>query len=165
MKRFIIIVFALVLLCLTACSAQKDNKNFSGPEKITIKEQTQAMTKIEMTELILEIEGREISVEWEDNESVKALKQLAKEKPVIIEMSMYSDFEQVGTIGSSLPRNDVQMTTQAGDIVLYQGNQIVIFYGSNSWSYTKLGRIKNLSQEELTKLLGNGDVGIILSII
>ena len=63
----------------------------------------------------------------------------------------------MGAIGQSITRNDKQTTTSAGDIVLYSGNQIVIFYGSNSWSYTRLGKI-NLSEKELTDLLGNGDV-------
>ena len=78
-------------------------------------------------------------------------------------MSMYGGFEQVGSIGQSIARNDVQMTTQSGDIVLYSGNQLVVFYGSNSWSYTKLGKI-NLSQKELEELLGNGDVTITLAL-
>ena len=75
-------------------------------------------------------------------------------------MSMYGGFEQVGSLGQSLPRNDVQTTTSAGDIVLYSGNQIVVFYGSNSWAYTRLGRISDKTAEELTALLGNGDVTI-----
>lgn len=70
---------------------------------------------------------------------------------------MYGGFEQVGSIGQSISRDDKQITTEFGDIVLYSGNQIVVFYGSNSWAYTKLGHI-GLSEEELTKLLGNGDV-------
>jgi hypothetical protein len=72
-------------------------------------------------------------------------------------MSMYGGFEQVGSIGQSISRDDKQITTEFGDIVLYSGNQIVVFYGSNSWAYTKLGHI-DLSEEELTQLLGNGDV-------
>ena len=75
-------------------------------------------------------------------------------------MSMYGGFEQVGPIGTSLPRNDVQMTTQQGDIVLYSGSNIVIFYGSNSWAYTKLGRIAGLSGSDISDLLGNGDITI-----
>ena len=78
-------------------------------------------------------------------------------------MSMYGGFEQVGPIGASLPRSDVQTVTEAGDIVLYAGNQIVIFYGSNSWSYTRLGRITDQTLD-LKELLGNGDVEITLSI-
>ena len=72
-------------------------------------------------------------------------------------MSMYGGFEQVGSIGQSISRDDKQITTEFGDILLYSGNQIVVFYGSNSWAYTKLGHI-DLSEEELTQLLGNGDV-------
>jgi hypothetical protein len=72
---------------------------------------------------------------------------------------MYGGFEQVGAIGQSIPQNDKQTTTSAGDIVLYSGNQLVMFYGSNSWAYTRLGHIK-LSEKELTKMLGNGDVRI-----
>ena len=77
---------------------------------------------------------------------------------------MYGGFEQVGSIGSSLPTNDKQMTTTSGDIVLYSSNQIVIFYGSNSWSYTKLGKITNKTDDELSELLGNGNVSITLSL-
>jgi hypothetical protein len=80
-------------------------------------------------------------VEWEDNESVEALKELCQEGPLTIRMSMYGGFEQVGSIGQSLPRDDSRTTTQAGDIVLYSGDQIVVFYGSNSWAYTRLGHI------------------------
>ena len=71
-------------------------------------------------------------------------------------------FEQVGPLGRSLPRNDSQTTTQPGDIVLYSGNQIVVFYGSNSWAYTRLGHVE-LSQQEMTELLGGGDVVIRIS--
>ena len=104
------------------------------------------------------INEKEISVDWEDNASVKELREISKTEPLRISMSMYGGFEQVGSIGRSIARNDSQMTTQPGDIVLYSGNQIVIFYGSNSWSYTRLGKIKGLSAEELKGLLGNGNV-------
>ena len=76
---------------------------------------------------------------------------------ILVNMSMYGGFEQVGPLGQSISRDDKQITTEFGDIVLYSGNQIVVFYGSNSWAYTKLGHI-DLSEEELTQLLGNGDV-------
>lgn len=101
-----------------------------------------------------------VEVEWEDNESVEALKELCQNGPLVIQMSMYGGFEQVGSIGQSLPRDDSQTTTQAGDIVLYSGDQLVVFYGSNSWAYTRLGRITDKSDEELAELLGNGDVTI-----
>lgn len=108
----------------------------------------------------MKIGDTSVNVEWEDNESVSALMQLASASPLTIQMSMYGGFEQVGSIGQSLPRNDSQMTTEAGDIVLYSGNQIVVFYGSNSWAYTKLGHISDKSAQEMADLLGSGDVTI-----
>ena len=116
----------------------------------------------ESSSMRLLINNSEVSVSWENNESVAALTDLVKAEPLEVNMSMYGGFEQVGSLGKSLPRNDKQTTTQAGDIVLYSGNQIVLFYGSNSWAYTRLGRITDKSASELTQLLGNGNVTICL---
>ena len=77
-------------------------------------------------------------------------------------MSMYGGFEQVGSLGSTLPRDDKKITTEAGDIVLYSGNQIVVFYGSNSWAYTKLGKITDKTASEMKELLENGDITLTL---
>ena len=104
-----------------------------------------------------------VTVAWEDNASVEALKTLAMEG-IAIEMSMYGGFEQVGSIGQSLPRDDQQTTTTSGDIVLYSGNQLVVFYGSNSWAYTRLGHITDQTPEQMKALLGSGDVTITLSV-
>ena len=106
------------------------------------------------TAMTLSIDGKDMPITWEDNASVNELKEIC---PLKVNMSMYGGFEQVGSIGQSISRDDKQITTEFGDIVLYSGNQIVVFYGSNSWAYTKLGHI-DLSEEELTQLLGNGDV-------
>lgn len=111
-------------------------------------------------ELSLTINGQNVSVQWEDNESVEALKDFVKNNPLKIQMSMYGGFEQVGSLGTNLPRNDRQTKTSAGDIVLYSGNQIVVFYGSNSWAYTRLGYVTDKNAAEMTELLGNGNVTI-----
>ena len=111
----------------------------------------------------LMIGDSEVSVQWEDNESVAALRELVADGTLTVAMSGYGGFEQVGALGASLPRNDVQITTQAGDIVLYSGNNIVIFYGSNSWAYTRLGHIE-LSSSEMPELLSHGDVTVKLSV-
>ena len=118
--------------------------------------------KIIVPELKMKIDGRELSVIWEDNESVDALMALASDSPLTVEMSMYGGFEQAGFLGTGIPGNDVQTTTQSGDVVLYSGNQIVVFYGSNSWAYTRLGRIDKMSGSELEDLLGGGAVELIL---
>ena len=120
--------------------------------------ETKAAEKMQMF-----INGQPVNVEWDNNNSVQALKQLAASNKLTIQMSMYGGFEQVGSIGTSLPREDVQTTTKAGDIVLYSGNQIVVFYGSNSWAYTRLGHITDKTADELTELLGNENVTITLS--
>ncbi len=120
------------------------------------------ITSMEKT-IYLKINDADLSVDWEDNASVEALTALVSSAPLTVRMSMYGGFEQVGALGAELPRNDSQTTTQAGDIVLYSGNQIVVFYGSNSWAYTRLGRITDRSGEELTAMLGNGDVILTLS--
>ena len=114
--------------------------------------------------LTMKIGDKNVAVDWEENESVAALRELVSEKPLTIQMSMYGGFEQVGPLGTSLPRNDVQTTTSAGDIVLYSGNQIVVFYGSNSWAYTRLGHITGKDAAEMTDLLGNGNVTITISL-
>ena len=111
-------------------------------------------------EMEIMIDGVNIPVEWENNESVNALKNLA---PLTVEMSAYGGFEQVGRIGRSLPRDDVRITTKPGDIVLYAGNQIVIFYGSNTWEYTRLGHVSGKSEAELAEILGKNGVTLTIS--
>ena len=103
--------------------------------------------------LRLYIDGQEVSVDWEASETVDALIEIVSSDPLTVQASAYGGFEQVGPLGTELPRNDVQTTTQPGDIVLYSGNQLVVFYGSNSWSYTRLGRITGRSAAELSALL------------
>lgn len=133
-------------------------------EDATSESKVSNKTEIKVEETMrLFIGDTEISVEWEDNESVSALIDLVKAEPLVIDMSMYGGFEQVGSLGASLPRNDKQTTTEAGDIVLYSGNQIIVFYGSNSWAYTRLGRITNKTAAEMADMLGNGNVKITIS--
>lgn len=124
--------------------------------------QTQSMEQTGVLQMT--IGDTPVSVDWEDNETVQALKELCSNQPLTIQMSMYGGFEQVGSIGTDLPRNDVQITTSSGDIVLYSGNQMVVFYGSNSWAYTRLGHITNQSADGMTNLLSNGDTVITISL-
>lgn len=114
-------------------------------------------------EMKMFINDTPVTVEWEDNESVAALKEAVKTNPITIQMSMYGGFEQFGSLGMSLPRNDTRITTESGDVILYSGNQMVVFYGSNTWAYTRLGHITDKTQAELTELLSNGNVTITLS--
>lgn len=112
--------------------------------------------------LKVEVNGTAFTAALEDNAAADAFVEMMREAPVVIEMSDYSGFEKVGALGTSLPASNSQTTTQAGDIVLYNGNQIVIFYGSNSWSYTRLGKIDDLTGWE--EALGSGDVTVTFSV-
>ena len=132
-----------------------------GAEQQSAEEPVEEEVKEKMLKMM--IGDTEVSVDWESNESAEALKGLCVEKPLVIQMSMYGGFEQVGSIGTRLPSDDEQTSTSAGDIVLYSSNQIVVFYGSNSWAYTRLGHITDQDAAGMTDLLGNGDVTITIS--
>lgn len=159
MRRLILVLLTLLLMILlVACGGGSgDNGSSSNSEPASSSVASNAVDKEEKDmELTLTVDGKEVPVSWEDNESVGALKEAA---PLEIKMSMYGGNEQVGPIGKELPSDDKNITTEAGDIVLYQSNQIVIFYGSNTWDYTPLGHVE-LSKDEMTELLDNGDVTI-----
>ena len=99
-----------------------------------------------------------------DNSSSRALVELLQKSSITIGMHDYGNFEKVGSLPSSLPRNDTQITTEPGDIILYQGNQITIYYDTNSWNFTRLGKIDGMTKVELKKILGKGNVTAMLSI-
>ncbi len=186
-RKTIFLTGALLLaLCLSACgaagravsapeSAQPEPafppaaaESLSPAEAVSAPEAAR-QEPVEETEekeleksLRMRIDETEVTVEWEENESVTALEELAAAGPLTVRMSMYGGFEQVGPLGTELPRNDGRTTTQSGDIMLYTGNQIVVFYGSNSWAYTRLGRITEPAGAGLAELLSNGDVTIAL---
>jgi hypothetical protein len=143
MKILILIISLLFQIC--SCSSINTNSISSNEEIVNNSEEIN---------MILEIDNNILDVIWLNNESVTALNNL---KPVTINMRRYGDFEQVGSLGKSIISNDERITTKPGDIVLYSSNQIVIFFNSNTWEYTKLGHI-DLSEEELNKLLNKPSV-------
>lgn len=117
----------------------------------------------QMPTLMLSIDGTPVTVLWEDNETVSELFTAVQNGAIEVSASRYGGFEQVCSLPQSFSRNDVQTTTQPEDIVLYSGNQLVIFFGSNSWSYTRLGHVNGMSSEGLSDLLNKNVVMIELS--
>ena len=111
------------------------------------------------------IDGKTLPVNLVDNEATRALVAALQKSPINYEADDYSGFEKVGGLGRSLPTSNQQITTEAGDVILYSGNQIVLFYGSNSWSYTRLGRIQYTTLDELKSFLkaGQGRISVVLS--
>lgn len=168
MKKILILLLAVTFVGLTSCDKPNSTPTPTTDEPsttITTPQDDKTITKEDETanmKLTLKINDIENDVIWTNNDSVRALKNLAKDG-LTINMSKYGGFEQVGSIGSTLPSSDTRITTSPGDIVLYSSNQIVIFYDSNTWSYTKLGHI-NLSKSELTDLLGDEDVVVTIDL-
>lgn len=107
---------------------------------------------------------RVLSASLVENAATEVLAERLETGPITIEMNDYGGWEKVGSFGFSLPASNEQMTAQPCDFVLYQGNQLVIFYGSNSWSYTPLGRIDGVESAELKQILGSGDVTVTISL-
>lgn len=150
LKRTLALALALTApFCAAACGAQPRPE--PAPQSSASSVESEARPSSE-AELRLCIDGAEQRVEWEDNDSVAALKALAQSAPLTVETSRYGGFEQVGPLGSRLPSDDERITARPGDVVLYSGDKIVLFFGSNTWEYTRLGRIT--ADADLSALLG-----------
>ena len=171
-KRFVISILLIIvaIIIVIIFFIQKNNTKTSNNTEINnisiIKESNKVVeqntieeNKVDDINLIfIKVNNQTLNLELEDNSATKELKQKLKNGDVIVETHEYGGFEKVGDLGFSLPREDKKMTTASGDIVLYQGNQISLFYDSNSWSYTKLGKIINADNKKLKSILGDGDV-------
>lgn len=153
LRLFSCITVTAVLL--SGCAGEQNDSDLQSSDNSAMEENT-------VEKMNLQIGNNSFTATLESNAAVDALVDMMCEAPVVIQMSDYSGFEKVGSLGTSLPASNKQTTAQSGDIVLYNGNQIVIFYGSNSWSYTKLGRIDDLSG--WNDALGSGDVTVTFSL-
>lgn len=115
-----------------------------------------------VTKMNVQAGGTTFIATLEENDAADALADMLRAAPLTVQMNDHGGFEKVGPLGTSLPASNSQITAQAGDIVLYNGDQVVVFYGSNSWSYTRLGKIDDLSGWE--DALGGGDVSVTFSL-
>ena len=177
-SKRIVATLVIILALLTGCKAnntgnfQEDNavKMESSVQKDTneSKEQTEMKIADESTlannQIRVTVGSSSFIVNLEDNETAKALKEMLTDEDLIISASNYGGFEKVCQLGKTLSRNDKQITTEAGDVMLYSGNQIVFFYGANSWSYTRIGKVEASSIEELESMLSGLETEITLSI-
>ncbi len=120
--------------------------------------------RMENMELYIKVDDKTLTATLNDNSSTRELVNKLEKGAVTIDMEDYSKMEKVGSLGFTLPRNDESINTEAGDLILYQGSSFVIYYDTNSWSLTRLGKIDNISQKELKEILGEGNVKVTLSI-
>ena len=186
MKRKRIPVLAsltALLICLSACgSAPKITENPGVPDRPeeaekaveTADTQTTAEeedvqsapdeTVKEETMIYAHIGDRTLTIRPADNSSAEAFAALLEEGDLTVDMRDYGGFEKVGPLGTSLVTNDERITTEPGDVILYQGNQITIYYDVNTWTFTRLGRVEGLTPEELRDALGDGDPTAVFSL-
>ena len=120
--------------------------------------------KMNQDRIVLNIDGQDFTVELENNQTTNELVKKLENGPVIIEASDYGNFEKVGSLGFHLPTNDKRITTNLGDIVLYNGNEISLFYNSNTWEYTRIGHIVNINKDEFLKVLDKENVTLKFSL-
>ena len=180
-KKFILITLALILaiiinVVVVILNKTKNSTTTNIGEDNLIEEGKILTTEInneniegkvkdnEVEEIKIKVGSEILNMKLEPNEATKALVEKLKQGDITVNTSEYGGFEQTGDLGFSLPRNDTQIKTKVGDVMLYQGDQISIFYSSNSWSYTKLGEITNKTESELKNILGNSNATLVLSI-
>ena len=119
--------------------------------------------KKEVQKMNISVNGHILKAELADTQAANELYELIKNKPLTLTLNEYGNFEKVGKLPQSFTKSDEQITAQTGDIMLYQGNQMTIFYGENSWSYTRLGKIENVTEKELAEIFGDGNVTVTIS--
>lgn len=145
----------------------KEGKRLSSTTKDEIRKWVNSLDiKInneESKKITITVNNQKLSATLVDNSSTKALLEKLEDGPITIDMHDYGNFEKVGSLGFDLPRNDEELSTDFGDIILYQGNSFVIYYDKNNWNFTKLGHIDNISKTELKTLLGSGNVTATIS--
>ena len=182
MKRAIFLVSLLLLSILTACTTghnssllteSSSNKTENTESKVDVSQPESIVQEPESEILSEESESVRIQITVGDttltaipegNSSAEAFIALLQKGPVTIQMSDYAGMEKVGPLGTNLPRNDTHISVDAGDVILYQGNQITIYYGTNAWSFTKLATIESATKEGLLEVLGSGDVDVTFSL-
>lgn len=165
-----ILTMLLAILGLSACSAGEPSAApvTPPPTQAVVSEQEtpspseETASSEEETKLKITVGGEELLATFEDNPSAEEFRDLLAQGPVTVEMDDYGGFEKVGPLGTTLTRSDEQITTQPGDVILYQGNQITIYYGTNTWSFTRLARIDDPT--DLLEKLGEGTVSVTFSL-
>ena len=173
MKTFLNILAGLgtilMFLALLSCTKVPQPSTAQGQEekqeqkeqKETPEDDPKMPDKIKIS-----ISGETLLIALVNNDATKALVSALRQAPITYTASDYGGFEKVGSLGRSLPTSNSQITTQAGDVILYNGNQIVLFYGSNTWSYTRIGKMEYESMDKLKSFLkaGAGNISVTLSL-
>ena len=162
MKKLAVVTLGLLLTISAAGCAQTGN---AAETQGIAAEQTKAVeTAKEEEQLKLYFNGIEFVMTWEDNAAVRELRNRLADGPITVTTHGYGGWEQVGSLGFTLPTEDTYLNAHSGDVVLYCGSQIVLFYGNNGWDYTPLGHIQGRSTEELKQIMESSKNTVVLSV-
>ena len=158
--RYFIAITALFALILTGCAGRNQIMDGDGMFNIDYEDDSAIEGEIESMEptaiMVISIGDRAFTIQLDGNSSADAFYEKIKEEPLTIQMSDYGNFEKVGDLPWELPRNDEEITTSPGDLILYQGNKLTIYYDENTWSFTRLGSL-NATEEEVKEYFGGTD--------
>lgn len=161
------ILSLLTVLCLafSACG-NNDDEDVTPvePQNIIQNVEQQTNTEIPMDKLLITINDKTLTADFVDNSSAKALAEALAKSSITYQADDYGNFEKVGDLGQSFPKNDENITTEPGDIILYQGHNLCIYYAQNTWSFTRIAKIKGISKDELKEFLGEGEITVTLSV-
>lgn len=158
----------LAVLGLSACGAGESQTGSTPPPSQSVVSQPESSqpqdnsSSQEEPMLKITVGDQELLATFAENSSAEEFRELLSQRPVTISMEDYGGFEKVGPLGTTLTRNDTRITTQPGDVVLYQGNQITIYYGTNTWNFTRLAKINDST--DLQAKLGTGTVQVTFSL-
>lgn len=174
MKNRGVLLIATLGLLLSSCQTTSPNATSTSSEGSSVISEGESVPSITsetsevsvaMKNIVTTIDGKEVDIEWYDNESVRALKEyIAENEEITINTHEYGDFEQVGPLGTTLPTNNEQISTICGDIVLYQGSNICFYFRTNSWSFTRLGRISNMSESDIIAMLDKSNATVVMTL-
>lgn len=158
----------LAVLGLSACgSGEAPTGSTPPPSQSVVSQPESSQPQDESSDqegamLKITVGDQELLANFADNSSAEEFRELLSQGPVTISMEDYGGFEKVGPLGTTLTRNDTRITTQPGDVILYQGNQITIYYGTNTWNFTRLAKINDST--DLQAKLGTGTVQVTFSL-
>ena len=161
------ILYIVILLLFAACSSDAASSvKPTQPEAQTPKSSASSTSKVGEAPVKLKIHVNDttFTATLEENSSAKAFAEFLMQGDMTLDMHDYGSFEKVADLPRSFPRNDKQIDTDAGDIILYQGNSITIYYDKNSWNFTRLARIDNVNKKRLQQILGKGNVKATFSV-
>lgn len=168
MRKIVILLFLPLLLLFVGCSfnstiTKSPSTTDTETPSQTEEPGTSTNDEIDVKYMYATINNTVLEIKLENNSSAEAMLEKLRDGDVVVAMHDYGSFEKVGLLSFSLPRNDTNITTTPGDVILYQGNQITIYYDENTWNFTKLDHI-DITQSELKTILGNGDVEVVFSL-